>query len=330
MTRFLFLVSVLIFCFAEAEEPATAPPLSPAAEHPQFDIFSERGTLRGLVELPTYSFYLGSPDIQGVAYVPNFSPRIGAQASWDDFRITATFALPIPAQEIERRGRTDQQSFLVSRYWRQYALEGYYQHYKGFYVASPSAELSVNKAERYPQLPDAEISNYGVNGYCVVDPDHYSLSAAFSQIEFQAFSGGSWLVNPFYNHLDLTTGNVFVAGSDPNSPQAAPDLKSSRLDTLGLGLGYGYTWVQERKFLVVQGILGLGGQWQQIDGSVGSDFRDRLNAAGKINVNISAGYNGKVYSYGAKLLGDSLFSSVKGTQLYSTLLNAQIFFGGRF
>lgn len=313
---------ILIFAlssFASAEE----------GEPPTFDIFSERAMVRGLLEFPAYSFYLGSPDIKGVAYVPNFSPRLGAQGSFDDFRLTLTLALPVPPEEVERRGKSEQFSLMLNRYWRQYAVDAYYQRYKGFYVSSPFTELDLHKADRYPQLPDAVISNYGVNFYYVVTPDHYSLSAAFSQIEFQAFDGGSWLINPFFNHLELDTGQKFLPGSDPNSLQSPPSLNSTILDTAGLGLGYGYTWVRDRRFMVAQGILGCGGQYQQIDQG-GADLKDKLNLAAKVNLNLSAGYNFKVYSMGAKILGDSLFSSVRGTQLYSTVLSAQLFVGGRF
>ena len=305
-------------------------PVYNSDDHPQFDIFAERGMVRGLMEFPAYSFYLGSPDINGVAYVPNFSPRLGAQGSWDDFRLTATFALPVPPEEVDRRGKSEQSSFMLSRYWRQYALDAYYQHYKGFYVSSPFTELDLHKADRYPQLPDATIANYGINIYYVVEPDHYSLSAAFSQIEFQAFDGGSWLINPFFNHLELSTGKTFIPGSDPSSLQTAPNIESTFLDTLGLGLGYGYTWVRDRRFLVAQGIFGVGGQYQQIDQVGTNDLKDKINLAAKANLNLSAGYNFKVYSVGAKVLGDTLFSSVRGTQLYSTILSAQFFFGGRF
>lgn len=298
-------------------------------EIPQFDIFPEQGMARGLLEFPVYSFYLGSPDVNGVAYVPNFSPRLGLSLSWKTVSLKGSVALPLPQNEIDRRGNSEQLSLILNRYWRQYGITAYFQRYKGFYVSSPLTELDFHKPDRYPQLPDATIFNYGMNFYYVIEPEHYSLAAAFNQTEFQAFTGGSWLLTIFYNHLNLDRGNRFVAGSDPNSLQSLPNLESSALDTLGGGFGYGHTWVQERRFIALQALLGAGPQLQKIGESNGDLLRE-ISPAAKVNFIGSAGYNLKTFSYGVELVIDSLFSNVKGVQVSSSLVLGQIFFGGRF
>lgn len=307
----------------------TLPELKPVTNESGFAPVAEVGLLRGLVEFPVYSFYLGSPDIYGVAYVPNFSPRVGAQLQWKDFGLTLTLALPIPKEEIDRRGQTDQFSFIFSRYWRQHGLDVYLQNYRGFYVASPLAEFRIHKPERNPQLPDAEITNVGLNYYQVQDSESYSLMAAFSQMEVQLHSGGSSLWTAFYNHLQMNRGQKFIKGTEPDSLQEAPKLESGVFETLGLGWGYGYTWVLSPIYLTVQGIAGAGAQYQKIDDE-GQGIQGLTTAALKLNGNAAAGYNYKTYSFGGKILIDTLLSDVRGTQVYSTLLNGLLFFGGRF
>ena len=243
----------------------------------------------------------------------------------------ATIPLCAPCRAELATGLSPFRTGLVdlNRFWRQYGLSFYFQRYKGFYVASPWTELDVHKPDRYPQLPDAAIFTYGVNFYYVIEPENYSLSAAFSQTEFQAFSGGSWLLTGFYNHLDLERGNRFLPGSDPNSMQSLPNLESSSLDTVGGGFGYGHTWVQERRFIAAQALIGAGPQLQKIGESNGDLLRD-MSPAGKFNFSSSAGYNLKTFTYGVKFVLDSLFSNVKGVQVSSSLVLGQIFFGGRF
>lgn len=287
------------------------------------------GLIRGLIEFPVYSFYLGAPRINGVAYVPNFSPRLGLHTSWKEYGLTFSIALPLPKEEIERRGNSDQFNLVLNRYWRRYGLDLYYQSYRGFYVASPFTELNVQKPSRYPQLPDAHVINSGFNWYQVLHPERYSLSASFAQNEIQLVSGGSWLLTGFFNHLQMKSGEAFIAGSDPNSMQTRPELQSGTFQTVGAGGGYGHTWIKEKAFLTVQGISGAGAQIQQID-ELNGQRENRISLAFKLNANAAIGYTKQSYVIGGKVLADALVSNVKNTQIFSTLVNGQVFFGARF
>ncbi len=326
--------------YAAAEEQPVLPELQPPAlasdatspEDAQASMFApvaEVGLFRALMEFPVYSFYLGAPDVYGVAYVPNFSPRAGMQLQWKSFGLTLSAALPIPKEEIDRRGQSQNFNFLLSRYWRQHGLDIYLQNYRGFYVASPWSEFSLNKPERYPQLPDAEITNYGLNYYLVLEPEKYSLMAAFSQTEVQTASGGSFIWTAFYNHLEMNRGGSFVPGSEANSLKEPPTLKTGIFDTAGLGGGYGYTWVYSPVFITVQGLVGGGVQHQRID-ETEDELGTLTTGALKANANASIGFTYKSYSLGGKVLVDTLLSDIHGTQVYSTLLNGLLFLGGRF
>src|SRR5262249_37557971 len=153
--------------------------------------------VQGVLEFPIYSFYLGAPAVHGVAYVPNFAPRLGPRILYKDVGATLTLGLPIPDSEQRRRGDSSHTGLVLSSYWRQVAMDVFYHRFRGFYVASPFTELSLHKPERYPQLPDARATTWGVNFYYAVKPSSYSLKAAFELDEFQLKSGGSWIFNPF-------------------------------------------------------------------------------------------------------------------------------------
>jgi hypothetical protein len=322
-----------------SDEPAPAQPLAmplplvpPEAipnEPSIFEGYPQPWLIEGILEAPLYSFYLGAPNVRGMAYLPNFAPKLGPRIYYRGAGMTATFALPIPQAELDRRGHTTEVSFIFNPFQRQFGFDFYYQHYQGFYEDNPLTELRTDKPDAYPQLPDAAITNAGVNAYYIFRPEHYSLAAAFNQTEFQTLSGGSWLINPFYNHLSLAVGSIFIPGSDPSGPQSAPAMQGGTFDTLGVGAGYGYAYIYQRCFVTLQGAVGIGPQFQEIDHDDGSEDRN-LAFAAKMNVNLSGGYNWKTYLTGVKILVDSLSAQVGSVQMYSSLVSGQFFFGGHF
>lgn len=318
---------ILLFALslsARAEEKLVGPVESTFknVEHPWL--------VAGVFELPFYSFYLGAPAVHGQAYLPNFLPRLGVRAGFKDFGAMVTVGLPVLGKsERRRRGESTQSGITINSYWRQYAFDLYFQHFRGFYISGPFTELSFNKPYRYPQLPETEVTNYGANLYYALNPERYSLKAAFDQNEFQLKSGGSVIVDPFYNHLEMFLGNAFIPGSEANMISALPNLASGRFDTFGIALGYGYTYIRANFFATAQGAMGPGLQYQRIQRGDGNDSRV-TSLAGKLNVNLASGWNYPTYLGGVKILVDSLSAKVVDTQVTSSLVSVQFFFGRRF
>lgn len=294
-----------------------------------FKSVDHKWLVESVLEFPFYSFYVGAPDVNGVAYLPNFMPRLGPRVIYKDYGALVTFSLPIPKEEVRRRGQSKEETFILNSYWRQNAYDLYYQRIRGFYVDSPFTELSLNKPDRYPQLPDTRVLNMGFNWYYVLNPEKYSLKAAFDQNEFQLSSGGSWVVHPFYTHFEMFLGDRFIPGSSSNMLSQLPNLASGRFDTIGLAAGYGYTYIHSSFFLSAQGVWGPALQVQRIRRSMGNDS-EVLSFAAKLNVNGSAGWNRDEYVGGVKVLVDSLWAKILDTQLSSSLVSVQFFFGRRF
>lgn len=303
-----------------------------AAEDPvqsNFKDVDHKWLVESVLEFPFYSFYVGAPDVNGVAYLPNFMPRLGPRIIYKDFGAMVTFSLPIPKEEVRRRGNSKEETFILNSYWRQNALDIYYQSIQGFYVDSPFTELSFNKPERYPQLPDTRVLNMGFNWYYVVTPNRYSLKAAFDQNEFQLTSGGSWVIHPFFTHFEMFLGDRLIPGSSSDMLSQLPNLASGRFDTMGMALGYGYTYIRSHFFLSAQGVWGPAIQVQRIQRSNGNSS-EVLSFAAKLNVNGAAGWNHEDYVSGVKVLVDSLWANVIDTQLSSSLVSVQFFLGRRF
>lgn len=319
--RFTIFIFLLLSAFANAQQPNKVEEV--------FEKFEGPFRVQGILEFPEYSFYLGGPAIQGVAYVPSFHPRLGPRILWKEIGLTATFALPVPEAEQRRRGDTQQNEVILNSYWRQNAIDLYYLRIRGFYIASPWQEFSVHKPERYPQVPDAVVSSFGFNWYYVFQPETYSLKAAFDQSEFQKESGGSWLISPFFNHFEMSLGTRFIRGIGDDRVTELPRLASGRFDSLGASFGYGYSLIYGRFFASLIGAVGPGAQYQKIGRSEDVDVQN-LTLAVKINVNGSLGWNFKSYVGGFKAILDSLSSDISGTRVASNLVSGQLFFGARF
>jgi hypothetical protein len=319
--------SIAVSAHAENAKPAEKPVTGPVestfknVEHPWLTA--------GVLEFPFYWFYLGAPAIKGSAYLPNFLPRLGARIGYKDMGAQLTLGLPVLGKsEQYRRGKSTQSGLTVNSYWRQNAFDLYFQRFTGFYVSDPFTETKASKPARYPQLPDTTVSNFGLNWYYVSNPARYSLKAAFDQNEFQLKSGGSWIFNPFYNHLEMFLGSVFIPGTG-SSVTSLPNLASGRFDTLGMALGYGYTYIHLHFFATAQGALGPGVQYQRIQRADGNESQV-TSIAGKLNVNLASGWNYPEYVGGMKVLVDSLSAKVVDTQVTSSMITIQFFFGQRF
>ena len=314
-----------------AEDAISPPQVDPikAIKDEIFEVFDGPAMVQGIFEAPFTYIYLGDPHIKGVVYAPSFAPRLGTRILIKNVGATVTFALPIPSSERYRRGTSAQTDIILNSYWRQNAIDLYYQRYRSFYVSSPGRELSVHKPARYPQLPDARLVSYGANWYYVFRPTTFSLKAAFDYTEFQRLSGGSWLINPFYNHLEISLGSRFISGIGDESIVGVPNLASGRFDSLGASMGYGYSYIASRFFASGVFALGPGLQSQHVQRSDGDDGHG-WNIAWKINVNASMGWNSSGYVGGVKLLFDSLSSRVADREVAANLVLGQIFFGGRF
>lgn len=318
MTLFIF----LNLGWAEETVPKVLEPAAPSVDAGPW-------LVTGVLDVPVYTFYLGAPAVKGVAYLPNFAPRLGARVLYKNIGGIMTFGLPIPEREIERRGDSKQTNIVLSNYWRRMAMDVYYQRIRGFYANSPFTEFSTSRPDRYPQFPDTRVLNVGANGYYVLNPDTYSLKAAFEQTEFQQQSGGSWILHAFANHTELSIGDEFIPGSSSSELTEVPNVASGRFDTWGVAAGYGQTWIRRYLFVTGQIVWGPGIQYQELQRRDGTEST-HVSIAAKLNINAAVGYNSTDYVAGAKVIADSIWARVETTEVSSSLVTGQLFYGQHF
>ncbi|MDG0815106.1 DUF4421 family protein [Bdellovibrio svalbardensis] len=321
-----------------AEIPPEIPPQIPVVAQmptpPPTSLFEELKTpflIKPFFELPTYSFYLGAPDIKGYAFVPNYATRLGITLGWKATQLTVAFALPIPKEELDRRGNSDQQSIILHTRWREHAIDFYSQYYRGLYAGNPLTEFSFSKPERFTQFPDASVSNIGANFYYVFDEAHYSPRAAFDQTKIPLSNGGSWFAMPFLNYLVLDMGDKIIVGSESDAIQTKPDINHLQLVSLGSTFGYGHTWLipNYHSSFSVQSSIGPAIQSQTVENPNTATERT-LGVSGKWGFKICLAHNTTEDIWGARIFTDTLYSRLGSLDIYSTVMSGQLFYGYRF
>ena len=142
------------------------------------------------------------------------------------------------------------------KYGKRILIDAYYQDYTGFYIDRGK--------ENYTLFPTLSTQQIGVESTYVWRADKFSARAAFEQSERQVKSAGSLLFGSgFYWHRiepDAKTENV--------SSEAFENFQ------IGFHVGYGYSWVAGKHWLLTGAFIGGLNFGNQID--VLQDFNIKI------------------------------------------------------
>jgi len=285
-------------------------------------------TLGSFVDFPTYSFYFGAPDINGQAYVPNFSPRLGVRFKYQRLSMRTSYSLPLPDYEVRRRGYSEQTNYLANYYSDKFSLDMYYQYFKGFYLGSPVTELNIQKPERYSQLPEAHSRHWGINFYYEISDNKFNFISAFDKTNSTLEDGYAWVIIPFYRYWKISLGEQILKGSDSNALDVLPALRSGDFYTLGASIAYAKTWLYKKAYLSV--LAGAGPALQKQSYIENNLQKESTTYAGKANFNFSIGIKPEDYIIGSSLMLDSIYSKVANNDTYSALASIEFFLNRRF
>ncbi len=293
-----------------------------------FEIFPEEWKAKVYIGAPFYTFYLGTPRIDGVAFLPNFNPEVGISLGYKkwSFEMSQPFRV-LPDYESSRRGDSNKQEYIFSGSMHRLAYDFYSQYYRGFYISSALTGLAGGQPARYAQLPDTQVHNAGINLYFVFHPLEYSMAAAFTFTEFQFKSGGSPIAHLYLNRLDMSPGVQFIPGTAPGA-DVKPDIFAGTFWSAGAAAGYGYTYSYKRLFVTAQGIFGFGPQYQELNDKAGSYSRSNVQI--KINGALAVGITRRYDYMGVQAKVDSIYGEIQNGQLASSLVTTNVYYGQRF
>ena len=192
-----------------------------------------------------------------IEYEPNSTLNLGVGFTYKWFGLNLAFNFPFMNNDDDIYGKTQRLDIQSSIFARKYAIDLFFQYYKGYYVANPTI---INPGwlpgDAYPIRGDIRSSSLGGTFSYIFNHNKFSYRAAFNFNERQKKSAGSFLVGGgvlIYNLLSdsgLVPSQLF-----PDSVKAISidGVKVNSLFALG---GYAHTFVIRNWYFTLA--LGLG------------------------------------------------------------------------
>lgn len=163
-------------------------------------------------------------------YMPNNPAALGLGFTWRNTAISFGYSHKFNFLRDRKLGDTKASDFQLHNYGRKYVFDIFIQKYKGFYDGDDQKTL----------YPDLKIKQYGAFGQYVFNGNKYSSKAAFNHGEKQLKSAGSFLLG----------GGVYNTKIESDSSFIYNDEHKLRNFQFGVSIGYGYTWVLGRHWLL--------------------------------------------------------------------------------
>lgn len=222
-------------------------------------------------------------------------------------------------------GESDHRDYQIRLYQNGMGLELIHQKYRGFYSEDTNQDIRVRDS-----LASTKTSLAGIY---FLSQDRLSMEAAFSLSTKQLRSGGSWILYGVVNRQKLKADGGLA---DQELLETNPDLKKlaevQGLETfdVGLGGGYGHTWVFWRRFYInTTWLLAPAAQHQNLV-LVDNSSQSNWNPAFLGSLKLSLGYNGKRHFAGFEGYVDSQTSYLDGGEVTTMTVEHSVFYGFRF
>ncbi len=229
-------------------------------------------------------------------YKVAIAPRLGAGIAYRWFSISSSlFKLGEP-DETER-GVTDQIDFQWNFYLRSFTIDMRLQRYKGYFLENSNAINNwENLKEGLYKRTDLITSSLGGNIIYNFNHRKYSPKAVFSQTERQIKSAGSFSLGLRLSALVVEADSSIIPNQISYTFENF-DIDQLSFNDIGVGLGYGYTFVNGKWFLNIGAIGYLVNQELEFKGlnifeeSTGNQINFQTRAAfGFANNNLYLGF----------------------------------------
>jgi hypothetical protein len=260
-----------------------------------------------LTDLLTIRFYpmakLNSLEIRSpgrtISMKPHGTMNIGLGFNYRFLGLGFSVGLPASAESNATYGRTSRFDLQASYYGKRLAADGYFQNYKGYYMDKPWTVTTWNE-EHYPQAEDLIVSSIGGSAFYLFNWKKFSYKAAYLRNQIQEKSAGSLATGLYFFADEIESESGLIPESVPSALNEEVDILGFQSTSIGVMVGYLYTFVIREKFYVNLGLLpGVGFKsfvLEELDGD-----RRPLNTSGLvISTRIAMGYEFKRFYLGAQ------------------------------
>jgi len=217
---------------------------------------------------------------------PNVKGQAGFAFGFKYFTLALGFQLPGTESDERRFGKSQYYDLSLGYYQRKFGGEIYYRYFQGM-------QRRRNDFAAETIRPDIYLSNGGFNFFYAANHKKFSMRSAFSQLEQQVKSAGSFLLLSNFQFRNLLADSSIIAHSIDNEATFSDlaGLKQMRFITFSLRPGYGYNFLSKtsRWFFSPSIFLGLGTGWYTSLSNIG--FKTGLPIDMALHAKIFAGYN---------------------------------------
>lgn len=183
-----------------------------------------------------------------IEYQPNSKLAIGFEASYKWFGLGLAYSLPSSKKSSKQLGNTKSIDFQYNFNLRRWAIDGYFQLYKGFYFSNMSDYFDLwDYDSNYPKA-DLNIGNYGIVANYIVNYDKFSYKAVFNFNEKQKKTVGSLILGTFVFYNTLNADTTFIPHFAINYFQNISQLSNMSTVSFGATVGYAHTFVFKKYF----------------------------------------------------------------------------------
>jgi hypothetical protein len=207
------------------------------------------------------------------------SYRLGGRYKWASY----TFSIPIS----DLGTGTDQDmgtsfGLGVTLFLRQQLLHASFRNTKGFRSEMPGSGSEFRE--------DVSLFQATVFGFQVLNPSRFSLRSSFKQRDRQLQSNGSFLLGGLIDRQRMRSEDgirIPLANGDQSVVARYAQTK------LGVGLGYGYTWVFKNNwFITPMAIFGPEFRFVAFDELDQAREREKLHVSARARGHLGMGWNG--------------------------------------
>jgi hypothetical protein len=238
----------------------------------------------------TLSFELEKNDRSGLlTFRPNRAYSFGVGLYLFEVGAQLAIAIPIAEKKTELFGKSKARDIQLNMVGRKFALDMYYQRYRGFYITDRDNEPAQDLP--YPQRGDIISRNLGLTGTYIFNNRKFSLRSVHNFSERQIFSGGSFLALVNLGRFTLEADSSILDASQEVIFTDDASFRKLRYSTFSIAPGYSYNLIYRSFFL--NGTLGIGPahHWIYYQHETGEGKRE-IGINSFVGARIGIGYNG--------------------------------------
>lgn len=219
-------------------------------------------------------------------YKPNTSAQLGLGVYLFEIGFELAFSVPLTDKSITQFGRSHARDLQANILGKRWGMDVFHQNYSGFYRSNEQN----TSTKIYPQRPDIEVRNLGLNGIYVFNHQKFSLRSAYNFSERQLRSHGSWTMTGTINTFQLNADSSVMTKSFERLTSLRSSFSTLRYTTFSLAPGYSHTVIYKHLFLNVSLSVGPAHHW--INYRSGDDkVHDDITVNSFADVRASLGYN---------------------------------------